>query len=95
MRKDGRGRAAALRKKRRNREFLIASILTALNLLVSLALRASDRKQALQAIRNEEKLTLLYTGEKNDRDGVSFDSGGAEKLQKARALPFESSALLL
>ena len=61
MRKDGRGRAAALRKKRRNREFLIASIL---NLLVSLALRASDRKQALQAIRNEEKLTLLYTGEK-------------------------------
>ena len=37
---------------------------TALNLLVSLALRASDRKQALQAIRNEEKLTLLYTGEK-------------------------------
>jgi len=31
---------------------------------VSLALRASDRKQALQAIRNEEKLTLLYTGEK-------------------------------
>ena len=64
MRKDGRGRAAALRKKRRNLEFLIASILTALNLLVSLALRASDRKQALQAIRNEEKLTLLYTGEK-------------------------------
>lgn len=64
MRKDGRGRVAALRKKRRNREFLIASILTALNLLVSLALRASDRKQALQAIRNEEKLTLLYTGEK-------------------------------
>ena len=64
MRKDGRRRAAALRKKRRNREFLIASILTALNLLVSLALRASDRKQALQAIRNEEKLTLLYTGEK-------------------------------
>ena len=64
MRKDGRGRAAAWRKKRRNRAFLIASILTALNLLVSLALRASDRKQALQAIRNEEKLTLLYTGEK-------------------------------
>lgn len=64
MRKDGRERAAAVRKKRRNREFLIASILTALNLLVSLALRASDRKQALQAIRDEEKLTLLYTGEK-------------------------------
>ena len=53
MRKDGRGRAAALRKKRRNREFLIASILTALNLLVSLALRASDRKQAVPAIGNE------------------------------------------
>lgn len=67
MRKDGRGRAAAARKKRRNREFLIASILTALNLLVSLALRASDRKQALQAIRDEERLTLLYTAEKTTK----------------------------
>lgn len=67
MRKDGRGRAAVARKKRRNREFLIASILTALNLLVSLALRASDRKQALQAIRDEEKLTLLYTAEKTTK----------------------------
>lgn len=67
MRKDGRGRAAAARKKCRNREFLIASILTALNLLVSLALRASDRKQALQAIRDEERLTLLYTAEKTTK----------------------------
>ena len=44
MRKGGRGREAAeVRKKRRNREFLVASILTALNLLLSSALRISDR----------------------------------------------------
>lgn len=68
MRKGGRGREAAeVRKKRRNREFLVASILTALNLLLSIALRISDRKRTLQAIRELDKLTVLYTGEKTTK----------------------------
>ena len=68
MRKGGRGRQAAeVRKKRRNREFLVASILTALNLLLSIALRVSDRKRTLQAIRESDKLTVLYTGEKTTK----------------------------
>lgn len=64
MRKMGRGRDADRRRKRRNREFLVASVLTTLNLLLSIALRISDRKRVLQAIEQEDNVKLLYAQEK-------------------------------
>ena len=64
MRKMGWGRDADRRRKRRNREFLVASVLTTLNLLLSIVLRISDRKRVLQAIEQEDNVKLLYAQEK-------------------------------
>ncbi len=67
MRKGGHGRETDRRKQRRNREFLVASVLTMLNLFLSILLRISDRKRVLEAIRAEDKVKLLYMEEKTTK----------------------------
>ncbi|MGN0479712.1 MAG: hypothetical protein ACI4GO_09795 [Hominenteromicrobium sp.] len=62
----GKGRADA-RKKKKLGGWILLSVLTTLNLLLSLLLRISDRKRVLQAVQEDERLSLLYTGEKTTK----------------------------
>lgn len=66
MNKRGVRRAAAKKNKRLGR-WIFAMILTLLNVILSILMRISDRKQTLQAIRESDKLTVLYTGEKTTK----------------------------
>ena len=43
------------------------AILTTLNLIISIVMRISDRKDAISAIQKDEQLSLLYTGEKSTK----------------------------
>lgn len=54
-------------KKKRLGGWILVTVLTTLNLLISIMLRISDRKMAIQAIQQDEKLSLLYTGEKTTK----------------------------
>lgn len=62
----GTGRAGNSKKKRLG-GWILVTVLTTLNLLISIMLRISDRKMAIQAIQQDEKLSLLYTGEKTTK----------------------------
>lgn len=62
----GVGRAGSGKKKRLG-GWILVMVLTTLNLLISIMLRISDRKMAMQAIQQDEKLSLLYTGEKTTK----------------------------
>lgn len=66
MNKRGAGRADA-RKKKRLGGWILVTVLTTLNLLLSFLLRVSDRKRVLEAVRQDERLSLLYTGEKTTK----------------------------
>ncbi|MBP3704579.1 MAG: hypothetical protein J6I98_03500 [Clostridia bacterium] len=63
----GRARRGAGRKKKRLGGWIFWAVLTALNLVLSLAMRIADRKMAVAAIQQDEKFSLLYTGEKTTK----------------------------
>ena len=61
----GRGRGRA--KKRRVGRWIFWSVLTALNLILSVLMRIADRKNAIAAIQKDEELAVLYTGKKTTK----------------------------
>lgn len=63
-RRIGRGRPP---RKRSNAGLVFASVLTLINLILSFLLRISDRKRVLTAISNDDKVSLLYFGEKTTK----------------------------
>lgn len=64
MRQRGAGR---IPRKRSHAGLVFAALLMFVNLLLSLFLRVSDRRQVLHAIENDEKASLLYFGEKTTK----------------------------
>ena len=60
---DGRRRV----KKAKAGKWIFWSVLTALNLLVSIFVRIADRKNAIAAIQKDEEISLLYTGKKTTK----------------------------
>lgn len=47
--------------------WIFFGILTLLNVILSVLMRIADRKNAVAAIQQDEKLSLLYTGEKTTK----------------------------
>ena len=43
------------------------AVLTTLNLLISIALRISDRKKVIAAVQQDERFSVLYSGEKSTK----------------------------
>lgn len=62
----GRGRADTHKKKKLG-GWILLSVLTTLNLLLSVLLRISDRRRVLQVIEKDGQLSVLYTGEKTTK----------------------------
>ncbi len=60
----GRGRRA---RNGDDRHLLLFGIITFLNLLLSIAIRVSDRKLAISAIQNDDELSVLYKGKKTTK----------------------------
>lgn len=54
-------------RKAKTGQWIFFSILTLLNLIVSIAIRVSDRKNVVSAIKEDDRLSLLYTGEKTTK----------------------------
>ena len=63
----GKGRKKSLMKKIKLHSWIFWAVLTTLNLIISVVMRISDRKDTLTAIQKDEQLTLLYTGEKTTK----------------------------
>lgn len=59
----GRGRPP----RRSSAGLVFAAVLTLINLILSLLLRISDRKRVLTAIANDDRVSLLYFGEKTTK----------------------------
>ena len=60
----GRGRG---RKNVKLGRWIFFGILTLFNVILSVLMRIADRKNAVAAIQQDEKLSLLYTGEKTTK----------------------------
>ncbi|MBQ2668196.1 MAG: hypothetical protein IJF56_06180 [Clostridia bacterium] len=66
--KKGAGRKNSFMKKIKLHSWIFWAVLTTLNLIISVIMRVSDRKDAITAIQKDEKLSLLYTGEKTTKN---------------------------
>lgn len=55
------------KKKVKLASWIFWAVLTALNLIISILMRVADRKNAVAAIRQDDRLSLLYTGEKTTK----------------------------
>ena len=67
MSKSGLGRGKKRTKKARAGKWIFFAVITTLNLIISVLMRISDRKNAIAAIKKDENLSLLYTGEKTTK----------------------------
>ena len=63
--KKGAGRKRA--KKAKLLKWIFLSILTLLNILLSVLMRIADRKNAVAAIQHDEEISLLYTAKKTTK----------------------------
>ena len=62
----GRERADA-RKKKKLGGWILLSVLTLINLLLSVLMRISDRKETLRAIERDGRFSVLFDGEKTTK----------------------------
>lgn len=62
----GSGRRAP-NKKAHVGQWIFLALITTVNLILSILLRIADRKAALQAIQNDDKVSVLYFGEKETK----------------------------
>ncbi len=63
----GRGAGRKRSKKVKLGQWIFFAVLTFLNLIISIMMRIYDRKNAVSAIRKDDRLSLLYTGEKTTK----------------------------
>ena len=55
-------------KKAKTGRWIFLSILTLLNVFLSIMMRIADRKNAVAAVQQDEKISLLYTAEKSTKN---------------------------
>ena len=63
----GRGVGRKRKKKAKIGRWIFWAVLTTLNLILSFMMRVADRKNAVSAIQQDDKLSLLYRAEKTTK----------------------------
>ncbi len=63
----GKGAGRKRNKKVKLGRWIFFAVLTFLNLIISIVMRISVRKNAVSAIQKDDRLSLLYTGEKTTK----------------------------
>ena len=64
---EGKGAGRKRSKKVKLGRWIFFAVLTFLNLIISIMMRIYDRKNAVSAIEKDDRLSLLYTGEKTTK----------------------------